>query len=127
MGNGQERPAALVLLVALAAAALAAQPNPYRTVEGWAKMPEGRTWGATSAVDIDKDGTSVWVAERCGANDCVESTVDPVLAFDAEGTLVKSFGAGLPILSPHGIFSSYADQFEQIWQTCTPYQPQQAQ
>ena len=24
-------------------------------------------------------------------------------------------------LSPHGIFASYADQFEQIWQTTTPY------
>jgi hypothetical protein len=24
-------------------------------------------------------------------------------------------------LSPYGIFASYADQFEQIWQTCTPY------
>ena len=22
-------------------------PNPYRTVEGWAKLPEGRTWGST--------------------------------------------------------------------------------
>jgi hypothetical protein len=22
-------------------------PNPYSTVEHWAKMPEGRTWGAT--------------------------------------------------------------------------------
>src|SRR4051812_44182668 len=41
-------------------------PNPYQTVEGWAKLPEGRTWGSTSAVDIDRDGTSVWVAERCG-------------------------------------------------------------
>src|SRR5688572_27636617 len=43
-------------------------PNPYETIEGWAKMPEGRTWGATSAVDIDTDGKSIWVAERCGAN-----------------------------------------------------------
>ena len=39
-------------------------PNPYRTVEGWAKLPEGIKWGSTSAVDIDKDGKSVWVAER---------------------------------------------------------------
>ena len=51
----------------------ATQPNPYRTVEGWAKMPDGRKWGATSAVDIDKDGRSVWVAERCGANSCLGS------------------------------------------------------
>ena len=43
-------------------------PNPYRTIDGWARMPAGRTWGATSAVEIDPDGTSIWVAERCGAN-----------------------------------------------------------
>ena len=49
-------------------------PNPYRTVEGWAKLPEGRTWGSTSSVDIDKDGVSVWVGERCGANSCLTST-----------------------------------------------------
>ena len=42
-------------------------PNPYRAIENWAKLPEGRTWGSTSGVDIDPDGTSVWVAERCGA------------------------------------------------------------
>ena len=24
-------------------------PNPYRTIEGWAKMPAGRTWGSTSS------------------------------------------------------------------------------
>ena len=42
-------------------------PNPYRSVENWAQLPEGRTWGSTSAVDIDTDGTSVWVGERCGA------------------------------------------------------------
>jgi hypothetical protein len=34
-------------------------PNPYETIAGWAKMPEGRTWGSTSAVEIDKDGVSI--------------------------------------------------------------------
>ena len=48
-------------------------------------MPEGRTWGSTSAVAIDRDGKSIWVAERCGANSCVGSTLDPVLKFDANG------------------------------------------
>ena len=43
-------------------------PNPYHAVENWAKMPERvDAWGSTSGVDIDLDGTSVWVAERCGA------------------------------------------------------------
>ena len=46
-------------------------PNPYQTIVGWAKLPDGRTWGSTSAVEIDKDGKSIWVGERCGANACV--------------------------------------------------------
>src|SRR5689334_4847605 len=51
-------------------------PNPYRTVEGWAQL--GRAWGATSAVDVDRDGHSVWVAERCGANSCAGSNLPAV-------------------------------------------------
>ena len=77
-------------------------PNPYTTVDNWAKLPEGRTWGSTSAVDIDRDGKSIWVAERCGTNSCAGSMLDPVLKFDANGTLVAHFGAGL-IISPHAI------------------------
>lgn len=77
-------------------------PTPYTTIEHWAKLPAGRTWGSTSAVDIDKDGTSIWVAERCGANSCEGSDLPPILKFDSEGTLVRSFGAGM-LLFPHGI------------------------
>jgi len=47
-------------------------PNPYNTVSNYFKLPEGRTWGSTSAVDIDKDGRSIWVAERCGTNSCLD-------------------------------------------------------
>lgn len=78
-------------------------PNPYKTIEGWAKLPDGREWGATSAVYPASDGEHIWVAERCGANLCVDSELDPVLLFDASGKLVRSFGAGL-IAWPHGIF-----------------------
>src|SRR5688572_2085202 len=72
-------PYALAIVAAAAVAALGTQtysqattptnalPNPYRTIEDWAKLPEGRTWGSTSAVDVDPDGTSIWVGERCGA------------------------------------------------------------
>jgi sugar lactone lactonase YvrE len=89
-------------------------PNPYRTVENWAKLPEGRTWGSTSAVYPDLDGKSIWVAERCGANTCIDSpNVDVVLKFDESGKLVKSFGAGLMIF-PHGIF---VDKDGNIWVT----------
>jgi sugar lactone lactonase YvrE len=88
-------------------------PNPYRTIEGWAKLPEGRTWGSTSAVDIAKDGRSIWVAERCSANWCGGSTLDPVMLFDRNGTMVRSFGKGL-ILSPHGI---HVDRDGNVWVT----------
>lgn len=77
-------------------------PNPYRTVEGFLKMPPGRTWGSTSAVAIDRDGHSIWVAERCGANSCAGSDLPVVLKFDPSGALVRSFGGGL-MAFPHGI------------------------
>jgi sugar lactone lactonase YvrE len=88
-------------------------PNPYRTVEGWAKMPTGRTWGSTSAVAIDPDGVSIWVAERCGQNSCTGSSADPIMKFDANGNMVRSFGAGL-INFPHGI---EVDREGNIWVT----------
>ena len=90
-------------------------PNPYRTVENWAQLPEGRKWGSLSAVEIDKDGKSVWVAERCGGNSaCLESpNIDPILHFDASGKLLKSFGAGI-LVSPHGI---YVDRDGNVWVT----------
>ena len=57
--------------------------------------PTGGTWGSTSAVDIDKDGKSIWVAERCGAEHRAGtaaknemSPLDTVLKFDASGKLV---------------------------------------
>src|SRR5262245_49469736 len=43
-------------------------PNPYNTIEGFFKL--GRPSGSTSAVEIDKDGKTVWFAERCGTNSC---------------------------------------------------------
>jgi len=119
--------ARLILLVAIAAPVFArvvgAQetsirpqndlPNPYRTLDTWAKMPGGRNWGSASAVDIDKDGVSIWVAERCGANNCATSTLDPVMKFDTTGNVVAHFGSGL-IVSPHGIF---VDRDGNIWVT----------
>src|SRR3989442_4184157 len=84
-------------------------PNPYQPTENYFKLPQGRTWGSTSAVEIDKDGKSIWVAERCGVNSCLDrasgqmSNLPTVLKFDPSGKLVKSFGEGL-LIFPHGIF-----------------------
>lgn len=78
-------------------------PNPYTTITDFAKLPAGRTWGSTSAVAIDRDGTSVWMAERCSTNSCADSTLAPVMHFDAKGNVLTSFGSGM-IVSPHGIY-----------------------
>jgi DNA-binding beta-propeller fold protein YncE len=95
-------------------------PNPYQTIENHFKMPAGRTWGSTSAVAIDKDGKSIWVAERCGANSCLAdsatgkmSDLPTILKFDDKGNLVKSFGAGM-LVFPHGI---EVDPDGNIWVT----------
>src|SRR4029453_14446627 len=93
-------------------------PNPYETIKEPLKLPEGRKWGSTSAVDVDKDGMSIWVGERCGENKCADasgkmSPLDPVLKFDASGKLVKSFGAGM-IAFAHGI---HVDRDGNVWVT----------
>jgi sugar lactone lactonase YvrE len=88
-----------------------ALPNPYRTIENYFKMPAGRTWGGSSAIDIDPDGTSIWVAERCAANSCLNSNLQSVFEFDTSGTMIRSFGAGL-IGYPHGI---HVDRQGNVW------------
>jgi sugar lactone lactonase YvrE len=95
-------------------------PNPFQTIEGFFKMPEGRTWGSTSGVDVSPDGKIVWVAERCGANTCWDaaagamSPLNVMLKFDqASGKLLASFGAGLAVF-PHGI---HVDREGNVWLT----------
>ena len=106
------KPAIAVLATALSLASIF-QDNPYRPVENWAQMPPARTWGSTSAVDVDPDGKSIWVAERCGANTCVGSDLPVVLKFNASGKMVRSFGAGL-FGFPHGM---YVDRDGNVWVT----------
>ena len=88
-------------------------PNSYREDTGWAKLMNGRKWGAVSAVDIDRDGKSVWVFDRCEtADDCsAASNLDPIQKFDASGKLVFSFGKGM-FNYPHGI---YVDAQDNLW------------
>ena len=92
-----------------------AQPNPYRVVANHFKLPEGRTMGSSAAIDIDRDGRSVWVFERCGGTSqgraCTDSQLAPILKFDSAGTLTKSFGAGI-FVSPHGI---HVDRQGNVW------------
>ena len=97
---------------AQADAATNSLPNPYRTIENWAKLPEGRPWGSTAGVSVDRHG-DIWVAERCGGNTCAGSNLAPILEFDPSGKLLKSFGEGM-FLFPHGLT---LDQDGNIWVT----------
>jgi hypothetical protein len=105
-----DRRLAIAVLVVVAGGVFLAQgalpggtpPNPYTTTNRWGTLPDGRTWGGISAVDIDRDGRSVWVAERCGGQTCADSALAPILKLDRSGTVVASFGAGLFVV-PHGI------------------------
>ena len=117
-----------LLVPALGAAAVAAgvllllwvllTPDPaiqaageYRAVPHWAQLPAGRTWGAVSGVFTDPDGRHIWVLDRCGANSCIDSELDPVFKFDLDGNLVENFGGGI-FAWPHGFF---VDREGNVW------------
>ena len=91
-----------------------AASNPYRMLENWAQLPEGRQWGAPIGLEVDhSDGKSIWVFDRCGANTCTGSNVAPIMKFDASGKLVTNFGAGM-FNFPHGLF---VDREGNVWVT----------
>jgi outer membrane protein assembly factor BamB len=96
-------------------------PNPYRTIENFFKLPDGRSWGSTSLVDIDRNGKDIWAVDRCGANSCVSDPAtgamnpeDIIFKFDgATGAVLAHFGGGM-IAMPHGI---YVDKDDDVWVT----------
>jgi sugar lactone lactonase YvrE len=81
--------------------ALPKLPNPYRMTADFIQMPAGRHLGSTNAINVDAKG-NIWVFERCGANSCKDSTVDPILEFDASGKFIRGFGAG-KFVFPHAV------------------------
>jgi sugar lactone lactonase YvrE len=89
-------------------------PNPYRLDEGWAKLPEGRKFGAVFGISVDRDGKSMWAFDRCETtNFCADSDLKPIFKFDQTGKVVANFGAGI-FAAPHGL---YADRDGNVWAT----------
>ena len=96
-------------------------PNPYRAVDGWAQLPDGRKMGAVGGVTVDREGEHIWAVVRCYqtdwparfGNECLDSDLDPILEFDLEGNVVESFGSGM-FIWPHGID---VDQDGNVWVT----------
>src|SRR5215204_4596019 len=89
--------------------------NPYRVIPNWAQLTvEGRPWGGSNGVAIDKDGRSVWATDRCSpgiAPGCLGTKANPVHLFDPSGKEVRSFGGGM-FVWPHGI---HVDRDGNVW------------
>jgi sugar lactone lactonase YvrE len=88
-------------------------PNPYRLDEGWAKQPMGRGFGSTIGLNVDRDGKSMWIYDRCGGDSCERSKIAPLNKYDAAGHVVASIATGL-VNVPHGL---YVDKDDNIWIT----------
>src|SRR5205809_2021633 len=90
--------------------------NPYRVIRNWAQAPEGREWGGSNGVAIDRDGRSVWATDRCSPGTtpgCLGTKANPVHKFDESGKEIKSFG-GAMFVWPHGI---HVDRDGNVWVT----------
>jgi DNA-binding beta-propeller fold protein YncE len=89
--------------------------NPYRVMRDWAHI-EGRAWGGSNGVAIDRDGKTVWATDRCSPGTtpgCANTAVNPVHHFDETGKEIRSFGGGM-FAWPHGI---HVDRDGNVWVT----------
>jgi DNA-binding beta-propeller fold protein YncE len=89
--------------------------NPYRVIRDWAHI-EGREWGGSNGVAIDRDGKTVWATDRCSPGTtpgCLGTKANPVHHFDESGKEIRSFGGGV-FVWPHGI---HVDRDGNIWVT----------
>ena len=89
--------------------------QPARSVSGRFRLPEaagGPCHGVDERGRVDSKG-HIWVVDRCGANNCADSTLDPIMEFDVNGAFIKAFGGGMSNF-PHGFF---IDRDDHIWIT----------
>ena len=61
---------------------LSGQENPYQVIYNWGELPNGRTMGIVTGVQPDPDGEHIWIVERCGANQCADSSQHPIHKLD---------------------------------------------
>jgi sugar lactone lactonase YvrE len=92
-------------------------PNPYRVIRDWAQLTlEGRPWGGSNGVAIDRDGKTVWATDRCSPGvtpGCLGSKANPIHHFDETGKEIRSFGGGM-FVWPHSI---HIDRDGNVWVT----------
>lgn len=95
-------------------------PNPYETVRDWGALPEGQRWGSVPSLQIDPDGRSLWVLDRCrtlswqsaGIGSCAGQDLPPVMKFDTStGDYLLGFGTGIFVF-PHAL---HVDPEGNVW------------
>jgi len=104
-------------------------PNPYETVRNWGDPPNGESWTSIPSLQIDADGRSLWVLDRCrtlswqyqGPRSCAGQDAPPVMKYDTRtGELLDAIGSGLFVF-PHAM---HVDPEGNIWvadsRTATP-------
>ncbi len=108
---------ALAMIIPWVAAQTGGEPvmpgDSYSLDQAYFQLPSERTIGSTAGLAIHPDGSSIWVFDRCGANNCVGSDLAPIMQFDLTGKLLQSFGANL-FVRPHG---NHVDSEGNIWVT----------
>jgi DNA-binding beta-propeller fold protein YncE len=112
--------AAFGLATLLSAAAVSQQkaavrndlPQPYRTTRDWGELPTGVKWAAVTAIEPSPDGT-IYVVHRCFENSCAGRMEAPILKYNANGKLLKSWGSGMFVF-PHG---GTVDRDGNLWLT----------
>lgn len=115
-------PAPVLVWIALQATGVSTQDiqpvnsgaNAYRAIRNWGEGPQGRPFGGTNGVAVDRDGRSVWSADRCSGPvnpGCLGSKADPINKFDESGKRLASFGGGM-FVWPHGL---HVDRDGNVW------------
>jgi len=75
-------------------------PQPYRTTRDWGQLPTGTKWAAVTAVEAAPGGI-IYVVHRCFDNSCAGRSEPPILKYDKNGKLLKSWGERM-FNFPHG-------------------------
>jgi hypothetical protein len=83
-------------------------PNFYRAERPLGQLLNKQVWGWFGPVAIDRNGKSVWVADRCGVNPntpanvssflwdrCTNSSADPIHKFESSENLQISLGTNM--------------------------------
>jgi hypothetical protein len=73
--------------------------NPYKVNYNWDKL-EGRKIGVASGIRPTPDGRHLWILDRCGANGCAESPLDPIIQVDMEAKETSGSPTGRPRAIP---------------------------